>query len=114
MSSIEIQPPGDPALVEPDERPSPLTRAYAWLRLNGVIFVGEVLIMWVLLESFQFLGYGGQVGQSQGGPPFPVTMLMCALAVGAGEARFRLYRRVWSVAGLSDAMAIGLAVTEAS
>jgi len=114
VSSIEIQPPGDPLLVEPDERPSPLTRAYAWVRLNGVIFVGEVLIIWVLIESFQFLGYGGQVGQSQGGPPFPVTMLMCALAMGAGEARFRLYRRVWSVAGLSDAMAIGLAVTEAS
>ena len=101
-------------LVVSHERPSPLTRAYAWLRLNGVIFVGEVLIMWVLLESFQFLGYGGQVGQSQGGPPFAITMLMCALAMGAGEARFSLYRRVWSVAGLSDAMAIGLAVTEAS
>ena len=114
MSSIEIQPPGDPALVVTHKRPSPLTRAYAWLRLNGVIFVGEVLIMWVLLESFQFLGYGGQVGQSQGGPPFAITMLMCALAMGAGEARFSLYRRVWSVAGLSDAMAIGLAVTEAS
>ena len=114
MSSIEFQPPGDPVLVVSHERPSPLTRAYAWLRLNGVIFVGEVLIMWVLLESFQFLGYGGQVGQSQGGPPFAVTMLMCALAIGAGEARFSLYRRVWSVAGLSDAMAIGLAVTEAS
>jgi len=84
------------------------------VRLNGVIFVGEVLIIWVLLESFQYLGYGGQVGQAQGGPPFPVTMLMCALAMGAGEARFRLYRRVWSVAGLSDAMAIGLAVTEAT
>ena len=114
VSSSEIQPPGDPVLVDSDERPSPLTRAYAWVRLNGVIFVGEVLIIWVLIESFQYLGYGGQVGQAQGGPPFPVTMLMCALAMGAGEARFRLYRRVWSVAGLSDAMAIGLAVTEAS
>ena len=114
VSSIEIQPPGDPVLVVTHERPSLLTRAYAWVRLNGVIFVGEVLIIWVLIESFQYLGYGGQVGQAQGGPPFPVTMLMCALAMGAGEARFRLYRRVWSVAGLSDAMAIGLAVTEAT
>jgi FlaA1/EpsC-like NDP-sugar epimerase len=39
---------------------------------------------------------------------------MAAPAMGAGEARFRLYRRVWSVAGLNDAMAIGLAVTEAT
>jgi FlaA1/EpsC-like NDP-sugar epimerase len=114
VSSIELEPPGDPVLVVAHERPSPLARAYAWLRLNGVIFTGEVLIIWVLIESFQYLGYGGQVGQAQGGPPFPVTMLMCALAMGAGEARFRLYRRVWSVAGLSDALAIGLAVTEAS
>jgi len=80
VSSLELQPPGDPILVVPHESPSPLTRAYAWVRLNGVIFTGEVLIIWVLIESFQYLGYGGQVGQAQGGPPFPVTMLMCALA----------------------------------
>ena len=114
VSSIETLPPGAPPLVGAQDRPPPLRRAYAWVRLNGVTFLGEVLIIWVLLESFQFLGYGGQVGQAQGGPPFPVTMLICALAMGAGEARFRLYRRVWSVAGLSDALAIGLAVTEAS
>src|SRR5258708_13316864 len=34
--------------------------------------------------------------------------------MGAGEARFHLYRRVWSVAGLADAFAVGLAVVEAS
>jgi FlaA1/EpsC-like NDP-sugar epimerase len=34
--------------------------------------------------------------------------------MGAAEARFRLYRRVWSIAGLSDAFAVGLAVVEAS
>lgn len=114
VSSIEIDPPGDPIVVGTYDRPSLLRRADAWVRLNGVTFIGEVLIIWVLLESFQYLGYGGQPGQAQGGPPFPVTMLMAALAMGAGEARFRLYRRVWSVAGLSDAMAVGLAVTEAS
>ncbi len=113
VSSIEIQPPGDPSMVGANERPSLLRRADVWVRLNGVTFIGEVLIIWVLLESFQYLGYGGQPGLPQG-PPFPVTMLIAALAMGAGEARFRLYRRVWSVAGLSDAMAIGLAVTEAS
>jgi len=114
VSSIEIQPPGDHVLVGGHDRPNLLRRAYSWVRLNGITFIGEVLIMWVLIESFQYLGYGGQVGQAQGGPPFSVTLLMVALAIGAGEARFRLYRRVWSVAGLSDALAIGLAVTEAS
>jgi FlaA1/EpsC-like NDP-sugar epimerase len=34
--------------------------------------------------------------------------------MGAAEARFHLYRRVWSVAGLNDAFAIGLAILEAS
>jgi FlaA1/EpsC-like NDP-sugar epimerase len=114
VTSIEIQTPGAPPPVGARERPSFLRRAYSAVRLNGLTFTGEVLIIWTLLESFQFLGYGGQPGQAQGGPPFPVTMLMAALAMGAGEARFRLYRRVWSVAGLSDAMAIGLAVTEAT
>jgi FlaA1/EpsC-like NDP-sugar epimerase len=114
VSSIEIQPPGDPSVVGAHDRPSFVRRAYSAVRLNGLTFTGEVLIIWTLLESFQYLGYGGQPGQSQGGPPFAVTLLMAALAMGAGEARFRLYRRVWSVAGLSDAMAIGLAVTEAT
>jgi len=87
----------------------------SWLRLYGATFGAEVLIMWVLLLSFQFLGYGGQPGRTQGPPIYePLTLLMVVLAMGAGEARFRLYSRVWSVAGLSDALAIGLAVTEAS
>jgi FlaA1/EpsC-like NDP-sugar epimerase len=79
------------------------------------MFAAEVFIVWILLLSFQFLGYGGQRGGTQGPRIYLLlTLLMAALAMGAGEARFRLYSRVWSVAGLSDAMAIGLAVTEAS
>ena len=79
------------------------------------MFAGEIVIVYVLLESFQYLGYGGQPGHRQGPLIYlPLTLLMVALAMGAGEARFGLYRRVWSVAGLSDAMAIGLAVTEAA
>src|SRR5437870_9068708 len=39
---------------------------------------------------------------------------MVSLAMGAGEARFHLYRRVWSVASLNDAFAVGLAVVEAT
>jgi FlaA1/EpsC-like NDP-sugar epimerase len=114
VSPIEIQPAGGAPPAEAHEHPSLFSRALSWVRLNGVTFTGEVLIIWILLESFQFLGYGGQIGQVQGGPPAPITLLMAALAMGAGEARFRLYRRVWSVAGLGDAMAIGLAVTEAT
>ena len=92
--------------------------------LESVVHYGpaiavEILIVWLMIESFQYLGYGGQPGHRQGPLIYiPLTLLMSALAIffvmGAGEARYRLYRRVWSVAGLNDAMAIGLAVTEAA
>lgn len=88
--------------------------------LESVVHYGpaiavEILIVWLMIESFQYLGYGGQPGHRQGPLIYiPLTLLMSALAMGAGEARYRLYRRVWSVAGLNDAMAIGLAVTEAA
>jgi FlaA1/EpsC-like NDP-sugar epimerase len=36
------------------------------------------------------------------------------LALGAAEARFGLYRRIWKVAGIHDAIATGFAVAEAS
>lgn len=92
-----------------------MQRIPSWLRLHGLAFLGEVVIMWTLLLSFQLLGYGGQHGGTQGPPIYvPLIFLMVVLAMGAGEARFKLYSRVWSVASLNDAMAIGLAVTEAS
>src|SRR5260370_35150983 len=43
-----------------------------------------------------------------------VSLVIVGAAMGAGEARFRLYGRVWSVAGLSDAFAVGPAAVEAS
>jgi FlaA1/EpsC-like NDP-sugar epimerase len=83
--------------------------------VHGPAIAFESFIVWVMLETFQFLGYGGQPGGHQG-PAFyvPMTMVLAGAAMGAGEARFKLYRRVWTVAGLSDAIAIGAAVTEAA
>jgi FlaA1/EpsC-like NDP-sugar epimerase len=80
----------------------------------GPIFLAEVLVFWLILIAVDKSGYGVI---SVTPPPewYPLTsLLMVALAMGAGEARFHLYRRVWSVAGLNDAFAIGLAVIEAS
>ena len=106
--------PGGPS-SNPSKRPSRARRAWSSARTYGPGIAAEILIVWVLLESFQFLGYGGQKGGAQGPPIYlPLTFVITALAVGAAEARFRLYRRVWSVAGLSDALVIGLAVTEAA
>jgi FlaA1/EpsC-like NDP-sugar epimerase len=80
----------------------------------GPIFLAEVLVFWLILIAVNKSGYGVT---STTKPPdwYPLgSLLMVALAMGAGEARFHLYRRVWSVAGLNDAFAIGLAVVEAS
>jgi FlaA1/EpsC-like NDP-sugar epimerase len=80
----------------------------------GPVFVAEVLAFWLVLLAVSASGYG-----TDGVFPFrawypAASLLMVTLAMGAGEARFRLYRRVWSVASLSDAFAIGLVVIEAT
>jgi FlaA1/EpsC-like NDP-sugar epimerase len=81
----------------------------------GPLFVAEVAIFWLILMAVDSSGYGSASSSSEKPPFYPViALVMVALAMGAAEARFHLYRRVWSVAGLNDAFAIGLAVVEAS
>jgi FlaA1/EpsC-like NDP-sugar epimerase len=80
----------------------------------GPLFAVEALVFWLILlavDSSQYLPNNVVSPKAWYGP---VSLLMTALAMGAGEARFHLYRRVWSVASLNDAFAIGLAVAEAS
>lgn len=89
------------------------------LRAYGMAFVVEVLLFYVTLIAYQQLGYGQR---SQPVPPFTGPVLfylalgvfMVAMSMAAAEARFRLYRRVWAVAGLTDAIAVVLAVAEAT
>lgn len=87
----------------------------AWLldglRRYGVAFVLEVLIYYAALQVFQALGYGGKVGNVQ---VLSRGILLVIVGMAVGEATFRLYRRVWAVAGLQDAIAIGLAVVQSS
>src|SRR5438270_2295967 len=80
----------------------------------GLTFLAEVLAFWLVLQAVSASGYGSD-------SPWPwrlwypaASLLMVALAMGAGEARFQLYRRLWSVASVSDAFAVGLAVVEAT
>lgn len=80
----------------------------------GPTYLIEVLVFWLIIEAVDSSGYGHP---SATFAPFwypLVSLVIVAAAMGAGEARFRLYGRVWSVAGLSDAFAVGLAVVEAS
>jgi FlaA1/EpsC-like NDP-sugar epimerase len=100
-------------------RPPIWARVFAGARRYGAGFAIEVLVFWGMLVAYQQLGYGRRLTTS---PPFtgPVAyyvllgVLMVALAMGAAESRFRLYRRVWAVAGLDDALSVGLAVAEAT
>lgn len=78
------------------------------------MFAAEVLLFWLILMAVNSSGYGTvNPWPTQSWYPL-ASLLMVAFAMGFGEARLRLYRRVWSVASLNDAFAIGLAVVEAS
>jgi FlaA1/EpsC-like NDP-sugar epimerase len=80
----------------------------------GPIFVLEVAAFWLIVEGVESSGYG-HPSATFAPPWYPLVGLAAvAFAMGAGELHFHLYRRVWSVAGLNDAFAIGLAVVEAS
>src|SRR5258708_23937398 len=75
----------------------------------------EVAIFWVMLEAFQQLNYGGRVINGiQSGMFLVLSVAFVVLAMGAAEARFGLYRRIWKVAGIHDAIATAFPVAEAS
>lgn len=74
-------------------------------------FVFEVALFTVVLELFQVLGYGGKISPVNA---VPVAVLLVAFAMAAGEVTFKLYRRVWKVASLNDAIAVAWAVVMAT
>ncbi len=81
---------------------------------SGPTFAAEVLAVWLILQVVSASGYGTD-NVWPWRPWYPATLLLIVtLAMGAGEARFHLYRRVWSVASVNDAFAVGLAVIEAT
>jgi FlaA1/EpsC-like NDP-sugar epimerase len=71
--------------------------------LEVLIFFGTVVMVEILVTE-----------QIARWPQDLLGLALVALAMGASEARFKLYRRVWSVAGLRDAASLGLATVEAS
>src|SRR5256712_2838062 len=78
------------------------------------MFLAEVAVFWLILAAVDYSGYGSPSPVTRPATWVPITVAFVVLAMGAAEARFHLYRRVWSVAGLNDAFAVGLAVVEAS
>ena len=94
--------------------PSRFSRYALGLGRYGPLFLAEVAVFWLILMAVNFSGYGPENKVATRDWYMPASFLFVVLAMGAGEARFRLYGRVWTVASLNDAFAIGLAVVEAS
>ena len=89
-------------------------KGHAVLRY-GPGFAVEVLIFWVMLEAFQQLNYGGRIiSTAQSRTVLGLSLTFVVLGLGAAEARFKLYRRIWNVAGIHDAIATAFAVAEAA
>jgi FlaA1/EpsC-like NDP-sugar epimerase len=74
-------------------------------------FLVELALFVAALELLQVSGYGNQQVRTHN---FPLGLVFAACAWAIAEAHFRLYRRVWPVAGFPDALAIAGAVTEAT
>ncbi len=103
------------SIPSPGPADSQLARKARALVRYGPGFAIEVAIFWVMLEAFQQLNYGGRVVNGlQQGILLVLSVAFVVLAMGAAEARFGLYRRIWKVAGIHDAIATAFAVAEAS
>ncbi len=76
----------------------------------GPYFSVEYAALYLTIFTFQV----GADELSPGRIHLVLGMLIVLLALGAAEARHRLYRRVWKVAGLHDGRAVVFAVLEAS
>ena len=108
--------------LTPIQKPALTVPADPWLRRiaralvrYGFGFAVEVVIFWVMLEAFQQLNYGGRtISGPQSRKLLLLSVAFVIFAWGAAEARFGLYRRIWKVAGIHDAIATGFAVAEAS
>lgn len=80
----------------------------------GPLFFLEAFIFWLVVQAVNSSGYGNTSPIIEPRWTFWISFAIVAISMGAAEARFHLYRRVWTVAGLNDAFAVGLAVVEAS
>jgi len=98
-------------LPTPADRPR--QSASAWLVVGaaryGPAFIAQVAILYLALVIGQVIATGRTGDRFQ----LELGLVIATLAMGAAEATFRLYKRVWAVAGLSDAVALALAVVEA-
>lgn len=75
----------------------------------GPSFIAQVAVLYLTLVIGQIIATGRTGDRIQ----LELGLVIASFAMGMAEATFRLYKRVWAVAGLSDAIALALAVVEA-
>jgi FlaA1/EpsC-like NDP-sugar epimerase len=90
-------------------RPSLPARALFGAARYGPAFIVQVGFFYVALVIGEVVATGHTGSRRQ----LAIGLLVALIAMGIAEATFRLYKRVWAVAGLSDAIALALAVIEA-
>ena len=97
-----------PASPEPSRQHFPVRVVVGAVRY-GPSFIAQVLFLYLALVVGEIIATGHTGSRLQ----LELGLVVAALAMGLAEATFRLYKRVWAVAGLSDAIALALAVIEA-
>ncbi len=87
-----------------------------WRRLTagttryGPSFIFQVLCFYAVLVVAQIIATGRTGNELQ----LEIGLALVAASLGVAELHYRLYRRVWLVAGLADGIALALAVIEAT
>ena len=100
-----------PGEVPPSRRSLPWWRhLFLGLHRYGLAFVLQVIFFYAVLV----LGQVTVTNRPDSKHQLAIGLVLVVVALGVAEGHMRLYRRVWSVAGLADAIALVLAVIEAS
>jgi FlaA1/EpsC-like NDP-sugar epimerase len=97
-----------PAPPDSAQRPRPL-RVLAGAARYGPAFIAQVVFFYLSMVVGEVIATGRTGDRLQ----LKLGFLVALVAMGLAEMTFRLYKRVWAVAGLSDAVALALAVIEA-
>jgi len=95
----------------PPRRRWTIRRVWRATRQHGAGFLVELVLFFGVLFIFQISDYGGHYGWLRN---LWLGAVFVTIAWGLAEARFKLYRRVWSVAGIRDAVTIAWAVALAT
>lgn len=96
----------------------PLSRPHANIAVRlfvgatryGPAFIAQAACFYLALVLGEIIATGRTGGRQQ----LALGLLLVLVAMGLAEATFRLYKRVWAVADLRDAIALAFAVVEAA